>query len=436
MTKSVNVGIIGLGTVGTGVARILLDSADDLAARAGVRINLLAACDKDLTRDRGLKLPSGVLTDNLDDVLNNPQIDVICELIGGTTLAYDIVERALRAGKSVVTANKALLAERGEALVKLARDNGLALCFEPAVAGGIPLILAIRDGLVANRITALTGIVNGTCNYILSNMSHNGASYEGALAEAQQKGYAEADPTLDVSGGDSAHKLTILGRLAFQVGVRYEDVYCEGIQNIDLLDVRFGAELGYAIKLLAIGRLEDDDTVSLRVHPAFVADNSPLAHVGGPFNAVMVTGDAVGDTLYYGAGAGQMPTASAVVADIVDAALGRAQITSRQRDSFMQLPNRRLRTIDEIVTRYYLRFDVADQPGVLARIAGILGELDISISSVLQHEPTHDDHVPLIILTHKALERNMRLALSRITELDAVHGRPVSIRVTDLDGRG
>lgn len=435
MEQTVNVGIIGLGTVGTGVARILLESADDLAARTGVRINLAAACDKDLSRDRGLKLPEGLLSDNLDHVLDNPKIDIVCELVGGTTLAYDIVERALKAGKHVVTANKALLAERGEPLMELAREKGLALSFEAAVAGGIPLLLAIRDGLVANRILAVTGIVNGTCNYILSSMSQKGTSYSDALAEAQAKGYAEADPTLDVSGGDSAHKLTILGRLAFQVGVSYEDVFCEGIEKIDPLDVHFAGEMGYVIKLLAIGRLEDDDSVSLRVHPSFVSLNSQLAHVDGAFNAVMVTGDAVGDTLYYGAGAGQMPTASAIVSDVVDSALGRAQITCRRRDSFMRLPGRRLRSIDEVVTRYYLRFDVADQPGVLARIAGVLGEHEISISSVLQHEPTREARVPLIILTHRAIERNMRNALSRIRGLDSVHGDPVCIRVTDQDGQ-
>ncbi len=434
MIKTVNVGIIGLGTVGTGVARILLDSADALATRAGVSLKLIAACDKDLSRDRGLNLPAGVLTDDLEAVLGDERIDIVCELVGGTTFAYDVIERALNSGKSVVTANKALLAERGQPLVDLAHRKGLALSFEPAVAGGIPLVLAIRDGLVANRIVAITGIVNGTCNYILSNMTSSGTSYASALAEAQQKGYAEADPTLDVSGGDSAHKLTILGRLAFQVGVQYEDVFCEGIEKIDLLDIRFADELGYTIKLLAIGRLEDDETVSLRVHPSFVAKDSPLAHVGGPFNAVMVTGDAVGDTLYYGAGAGQMPTASAVVADLVDTALGRAQLTCRQREIFATLPSRRLRSIDEIRTRYYLRFDVVDQPGVLARIAGILGELDISISSVLQHEATQADHVPLIILTHVALERNMRQALERIGGLDAVHGESVCIRVADQDG--
>jgi homoserine dehydrogenase len=429
--KTVNVAMVGFGTVGSGVARILLESGDDLAARAGVRLKLKYICDVDLTRDRGVKVPAGVLTNDLERVLSDPEVTVVCELIGGTTTAYDVVERCLRAGKNVVTANKALLAERGLPLAKLAREAGRAICFEAAVAGGIPLILAVRDGLVANRITGLTGILNGTSNYILTSMTNQGTSYKKALAEAQAKGYAEADPTLDVSGGDSAHKLTVLARLAFGVPARFEDVHCEGIQKIEAADVRYAAELDYTIKLLAIGRRGADGGVSLRVHPAFVPRSNPLAHVDGAFNAIMVRGDEVGDTLYYGAGAGQRPTASAVVADLVDVALGRAGITFAERDVFSTEGQGVVQSIDDVRSRYYLRFDVADQPGVLSRIAGVLGSHNISIASVLQHEPMEATQVALMIMTHAAVERDMRVALKEFAGLGVVHNRPVCIRVLD-----
>jgi len=431
--RTVNVAIVGFGTVGSGVARILLDSGDSLAARAGVQLHLKYVCDTDLQRPRDVAVPQELLTDSLDRVLADGDVEIVCELIGGTTVAYDVVERALKAGKHVVTANKALLAERGMPLMKLARDQGLAVSFEAAVAGGIPLILAVRDGLVANRITAIAGIVNGTCNYILTRMYNEGTPYEEALRAAQAIGYAETDPTLDVSGRDSAHKLTILGRLAFSAPITFEDVYCEGIEGIQPCDVRYGDELGYIIKLLAIGQLDPSGGVNLRVHPSFVPKGNPLAYVADAYNAIMVHGNAVGDTLYYGRGAGRMPTASAVVADIVDTALGRATLTFAKRDMFGEDAARRVRPIDDIRARYYLRFDVIDEPGVLASIAGILGSHTISIASVLQHEPTDAEHVALIIMTHAALERNMRTALGDIEQLGTVRSRPVYIRVTDQE---
>jgi len=432
--RTVNVAIVGFGTVGSGVARILLESGDALAARAGVRLRLKYVCDTDLQRPRDIAVPQELLTDSLDRVLADGEVEIVCELIGGTTVAYDVVERALRAGKHVVTANKALLAERGMPLMKLAREQGVAISFEGAVAGGIPLILAVRDGLVANRITAIAGIVNGTCNYILTRMHEEGTPYAEALSAAQAIGYAEADPTLDVSGRDSAHKLVILGRLAFAVPIAFDEVYCEGIEGIDPRDVRFGDELGYIIKLLAIGQLDSSGGVNLRVHPAFVPKGNPLAYVADAYNAIMVHGDAAGDTLYYGRGAGQMPTASAVVADVVDTALGRATLTFAERDMFAEDAAHAVRPIDDVRTRSYLRFDVIDEPGVLAAIAGILGSHAISIASVLQHESTDAEHVPLIIMTHEALERDMQDALRQIEQLDAVRCRPVHIRVVDQEG--
>jgi homoserine dehydrogenase len=431
--KTVNVAIIGFGTVGSGVARILLTSGDALAARAGVRLKLKYICDVDLTRPRGVDVPREILTNSLDKVLSDSDVRIVCELVGGTTVAYDVVEKILRSGKSVVTANKALLAERGMPLVALARQMGLSVQFEAAVCGGIPLIAAVRDGLVANRITSITGILNGTSNYILTRMTREGASYGEALREAQSRGYAEADPTLDVSGGDSAHKLTILARLAFRKPVAFGDVYCEGIQGIQAADIVNGGELGYVVKLLAIGRMDGEDRVSLRVHPAFIEKRNPLAHVSDAYNAVTVRGDAVGDTLYYGLGAGQMPTASAVVADLVDTALGRAGITFAERNLFGAGEACTVLPIGDVASRYYLRFDVRDESGVLGRIASVLGAQGISIASVLQHEPTDATHVPLVIMTHAAQERDMRTALAEIEAFDSVRSVPVSIRVIDQE---
>jgi homoserine dehydrogenase len=431
--KTVNVAVVGFGTVGSGVARILLTSGEALAARAGVGLNLKYICDVDLTRSRGFDVPPGVLTNSLDTILADPAVSIVCELIGGTRVAYDVVEKTLRAGKHVVTANKALLAERGMPLMALAKEKGLAVSFEASVCGGIPLLQAIRDGLVANRISKVTGIVNGTCNYILTRMTREGMSYEDALRGAQTCGYAEADPTLDVSGGDSAHKLTILGRLAFRKPVAFGDVYCEGIQDIQAADIAYGGELGYVVKLLAIGRMDTADRVSLRVHPAFIEKRNPLAHVPDAYNAVTVHGDAVGDTLYYGLGAGQMPTASAVVADLVDTALGRSGITFAERDLFGAGQTCTMLPIGDVTCRYYLRFEVRDEPGVLGRIASVLGAHQISIASVLQHEPTDATHVPLVIMTHEAKERDMRAALAEIEGSPSVRSKPVSIRVIDQE---
>ena len=427
--KTIGVGIIGFGTVGCGVARLLLEDGERLAAATGCRPVLKYVCDIDLRRPRPVAVPNELLTDQADRVLADPDVAVVVETVGGATFAVDLMKKALAAGKDVVTANKAALAQRGPELFDAARRAGRSISFEASVAAGIPILRAIRDGLVANRLTALTGILNGTCNYILTQMSATGASYAGALAEAQARGYAEADPTLDVSGEDTRHKLAILAGLAFGAEIALDDVYVEGIAGIDPSDIAYGAQLGYVLKLLAIARYVDG-AISLRVHPTFVPAGSPMATVSGVDNAVLVTGHAVGNTFYVGPGAGMMPTASSIVADIIDAGIGRAQLTAQhmawlagRRATLPVLPLR------EIRSRYYLQFDVRDQSGVLAAIAGVLGRHEISVASVLQHEPMQPECVPLVITTHEAREGDVAAALEEIQRLPVLAGRMVRIRM-------
>ena len=429
--KTVGVAVIGFGTVGAGVVRILLEDGDRLAAATGCRLVLRAVCDSDLRRPRNVEAPPELLTDNVERIIADKDVSIAVETVGGTTFAVDLMKRLLAAGKDVVTANKAALAERGPELFAAAREAGRSISFEASVAAGIPIIRAIRDGLLANRITGVTGILNGTCNYILTRMTSTGAPYEDALREAQAKGYAEADPHLDVSGEDARHKLAILGGLAFGANVRLDDVYVEGIAGIDPQDITFGGRLGYVLKLLAIGRCADG-ALSLRVHPTFVPAASPLATVGDAYNAVLVHGHAVGDTFYYGPGAGQMPTASSIVADVVDAALGRARTTF---ENVAWLSGRGttvpVKPIQEVDTRYYLRFDVLDEPGVLASLAGILGKYRISVASVLQEESSDPASVPVVVTAHRAREGNFASAMAEIRRLPAVVGRAVGIRMLD-----
>ena len=429
--ETTGVAVIGFGTVGTGVVRLLTEDGPRLAEAIGCRLDLRHVCDIDLERPRGVTLPRPLLTDDPDACFGDPEVAIVVETVGGTTVAVDLMKRALAAGKDVVTANKAALAKRGDELFQAARAAGRSISFEASCAAGIPIIRAIRDGLVANRLTAVTGILNGTCNYILTRMSSTGAAYDDALAEAQAMGYAEADPTLDVSGEDARHKLAILAALAFATQVRLDDVYVEGIAGISPHDIIFGAQIGYVLKLLAIGR-RTDQTLSLRVHPTFVPADSPLATVSGADNAVLVTGHAVGNTFYVGPGAGEMPTASSIVADVADAALGRARLTCNHFAwPAGRCPALRVQPMDEISTRYYLRFDVLDKPRVLAGIAVALGQHDISIASVLQHEPTRPGSVPLVITTHDAREGNVAAALDEIRELPTMAGPAVRIRMLE-----
>jgi len=423
------VAVIGFGTVGCGVVRLLLEDGPRIAEATGCRLVLRHVCDLDLKRPRPVAVPKELLTDQVDSVINDPSVAVAVETVGGTTFAVDLMKRLLAAGKDVVTANKAALAKRGPELFEAARKAGRSISFEASVAAGIPIIRAIRDGLVANRITALTGILNGTCNYILTQMSSTGAAYAKALSEAQAKGYAEADPTLDVSGEDTRHKLAILAGLAFGAEVNVGDIYLEGIAGIDPDDITYGKQLGYTLKLLAVARIVDG-AMSLRVHPTFVPASSPVATVSGIDNAVLVTGHAVGDTFYVGPGAGMMPTGSSIVADIVDAAIGRARITA---GSVAWLAGRRIalpvQPMQEIRSRYYLRFVVADQPGVLAAVTGALGRNRISVASVLQYESDSPRGVPLVITTHIAREGDLAAALDEIRRLPVVSGPAVRIRM-------
>ncbi len=432
--KRIRVGLVGFGTVGTGVAKLICEEADALAAKMGVRLELGCVVDVDTTRPRPVKLPDGILTSDLNRLLSDPTISVGIELVGGTTIAKDVQLKMLRAGKDVVTANKALLATHGPELYRVARENGRCIAFEASCAGGIPIIAAIRTGLVANNITAMYGIVNGTCNYILSNMSLKGADFASALAQAQAKGFAEANPTLDISGGDTAHKLAILSSIIFGYETTLDDIFIQGIENISQEDIRYGREMGYTLKLLAIALRNGKGKISLCVHPSFISADCSMARVCGSFNAISLFGSAVGETLYYGRGAGMMPTASAIVADIVDVALGNSKQTFdhlhiRPRNETLPLIER----IAESSNRFYIRVAAQDRPGVVARLGKILGDHQISISGVLQHEGQGPNGtVPMVITTHKSQERDVAAALREMSDLDLLPGEPVCIRIVDI----
>jgi len=379
--KIVKIGLVGFGTVGSGVAKLILEDGDRIAAKTGIRPQLACVVDVDTQTQRSVNLPDGLLTDDLNRLLGDETIEIGVETIGGTDIAKEVQLALLDAGKDVVTANKALLAEHGIELYRAARKNGRCIAFEASCAGGIPIVSAIRSGLTANKIAGMYGIVNGTCNYILSNMAAKGEDFAVALAAAQEKGYAEADPALDIGGGDSAHKLAILGSIAFGYEITLDDIFVEGIESISSDDIRYGGEMGYCLKLLAIGQMDEQNRVSLRVHPSFIAKDNALARVDGPFNAVSIFGSAVGQVMFYGRGAGMMPTASAVVADIIDVAMGNSRTTFQQlalkpRTEVEPL----IKRIDEIESRFYIRIMAKDQPGVVASYGKILGDHQISIS--------------------------------------------------------
>lgn len=426
------VAIIGLGNVGQGVARLLLDHGDRTARHAGRTLWLEKAVVRDVKKARNVDLPKGLLSDNVDEVINNPEIKVVALLVGGLEPERTIMLRLLESGKDVVTANKALLAEHGPELFDRARELGRSIAFEASVAGGIPIIANISQCLSANQITALDGILNGTTNFILSKMHEEGASYPEVLKEAQRLGYAEADPTLDVDGSDAAQKLAILAHLAFGARVDWQNIPRMGIDRLDISDVRFAQEMGYRIKLLAVAELEGD-LLELHVSPTLVKRGLPLSDVSGPFNAIRVLGDAVGPVLFMGQGAGQMPTASAVVADMIDTCVGRTAITFRTLELWS---NRKAlvtpREHAQAEGRFYLRVDVEDHPGVLAQIANLLGEHKISISSVLQQEKAKDGEVvPLVVMTHHTTEGATRKACAEINKLACVRGRVARLWVRD-----
>lgn len=433
MNRTAVVALLGCGTVGAATARHLLQNREALAEKTGIDIDLRYIVDTDFDRARSLGLDEKLFESNLDTVLADPEVITVMELIGGIGIARTLTEKILSAGKRVVTANKALLAHYGPELMAVARKAGTSISFEASCGGGIPLLRAFYDGILPNRIDAFYGIVNGTCNYILTEMIQKGKSYEECLARAQADGLAEADPTLDVSGGDSSHKLAIISSLAFGRRVELEPIPVEGIDELKLFDLNFGRELGYVVKLLAIAQREEEG-LSLRVRPAFISTEHPLAWVSGPFNAVSVYGDAVGHTMYYGRGAGGSPTASAVIADLIASCIGTADITFSTLNIW---PDRteaaRQLSPEEIRGRYYVRLMVEDKPGVFARIATILGEHQISLSSVLQKEPhrIHPEAVPVVITTHRVREGDLRNALSALDALPVVLQPSVSIEIVD-----
>jgi homoserine dehydrogenase len=429
--SDVRIGLLGLGTVGAGVIKILQTRRAMLQERAGATLTLAAIADTDLTRPReGLDLQALPLVGDAARVLDDPSIHVVVELVGGLEPARTFILRALAAGKHVVTANKALLAHHGAELYEEARRRGVALAFEAAVAGGIPLIRAVKEGLVANRVLSLAGIVNGTCNYILSKMTDEGLDFSLVLKEAQAHGYAEADPTLDIEGMDSAHKLQILVALAFRTFIDLKHIHTEGITGVTAQDIDYARELGYRIKLLAIAKAADHG-VEVRVHPTMIPAASPLAAVAGVFNAIFLTGDAVGDLMFYGRGAGQLPTASAVWSDVLEIA---RRVAHGLPSLALELPSvgpqpPTLTPMEAIRCCYYLRVMAHDRPGVLSRVAGILGDNDISIASVIQKGRAIREAVPVVMLTHEARERDMRAALTAIDALPDVAASTTMIRV-------
>jgi homoserine dehydrogenase len=432
--KRVKVGLVGLGTIGCGVAKLILEEAEQIAAKTGVHLELGCVVDIDTESSRPVKLPKGILTNDINRLLNDDSIQIGVELVGGTDAAKDVQLKMLQAGKDVVTANKALIAEHGNELYEAAHKNNRCIAFEGSCAGGIPIISAIRTGLTANNITAMYGIVNGTCNYILSEMTSKDEEFSEALSQAQEKGYAEADPTLDINGNDSAHKLAILASIAFGYEISLDDIFVEGIESISKNDIRYGGEMGYILKLLAIGQKDKDGRVSLRVHPSFITKDNPLARVDGPFNAISIFGSAVGQVMYYGRGAGMMPTASAVVADIIDVAIGNSATTFRHLHLKPRSETEPL--IEEIgncVSRFYIRVLAKDQPGVVSSYSKVIGDHQISISGALQHEGTGPDNtVPVVITTHPTQEKNVTAALGELAELDVLSGKPVCIRIVDI----
>jgi homoserine dehydrogenase len=434
--KPINVGLLGIGTVGGGTWDVLNRNADEIRRRAGRAIRITHVADKAVDKARKIVGKKATVTDNAFQVVRGNEVEIVVELIGGCTVAKDLVLEAIKHGKHVVTANKALLATHGNEIFAAAQKKGVMVAFEAAVAGGIPIIKALREGLSANRIEWIAGIINGTSNFILSEMRDKGLAFEAALKEAQTRGYAEADPTFDIEGVDAAHKLTILSALAFGIPMQFKRVYREGISSLTRADIGYAEELGYRIKLLGITRRAKNG-IELRVHPTLVPARRLIANVEGVMNGILIKGDAVGPTLYYGAGAGSQPTASAVVADLVDVTRlitadpgHRVPHLAFQPD---QLSDERVLPIEEVETSYYLRMRVLDRPGVLARITRILADLKISIDAMVQKEPGEgESRVDIVMLTHRALEKNVNQAMAKIEKLPTVLGKVTRLRLESL----
>ncbi|MBY0473916.1 MAG: homoserine dehydrogenase [Nitrosomonas sp.] len=435
--KPIHIGLLGIGTVGGGTYTVLKRNQEEIARRAGREIVVKMIADKDLDKARNLADSGVIVTADAHEITKNPDIDIVVELIGGQTIAKDLILEAIANGKHVVTANKALLANHGTEIFAAARAKGVIVAFEAAVAGGIPIIKALREGLTANRITWIAGIINGTANFILSEMREKGLSFEQVLAQAQKLGYAEADPTYDIEGIDAAHKITLMSAIAFGIPVQFSKVYTEGITKLTGEDIRYAEELGYRIKLLGITKRVAKG-IELRVHPTLIPMRRLIANVEGVMNAVVVNGDAVGATLYYGAGAGAEPTASSVIADLVDVTrmqtadpMHRVPTLSFQPDSLSDTP---IIPMEEVETSYYLRLQVIDKPGVMAEITRIVAENNISISAMIQKEASSDsDKVGIIMLTHLTAEKNINAAIAHIESLPVVTSKVIRVRIEELN---
>ncbi len=433
--RPVQIGILGFGTVGSGVVKLIRDNGALLERRLGGPIAIRRIADTDLTRARNVEVDPSLLTTDAMSVLDDPAIDIVVELIGGHDAALRFCQAALTRGKHLVTANKALLATHGLELYRTAARHRVSIGFEASVCGGIPLIRAVKEGLVADRLRSITGIVNGTCNYILTKMTELKRPFAEVLAEAQAKGYAEADPSLDLDGIDAAHKLQILATLAFGAYVPFDSIFVEGIRKVDASDIEYAAELGYRVKLLAIAK-EADGELEARVHPALIPNDHLLASVGGVYNAVYVVGEAVGSLMFYGRGAGQMPTASAVVSDIVEIArtLDRDRSTTSGVVPVLSEAKAEVKDMNRVRSCYYLRIMAIDKPGVLSKVAGILGGNNISIASVIQKGRQEQSTVPIVMMTHEAVEGDMQVSLKAIDRLDVVSQETVCLRVEGVAG--
>lgn len=440
--KPIHVGLLGIGTVGGGTYAVLTRNQEEITRRAGRPIHIVAVADRNVERARELVGRDVKVTDDAFSLVKDPNIDIIVELIGGYTTALELVMLAIDNGKHVVTANKALLAVYGNEIFAAAQKKGVMVAFEAAVAGGIPIIKALREGLSANRIQWLAGIINGTTNFILSEMRDKGHSFNAVLHEAQRLGYAEADPTFDIEGIDAAHKVTLMASIAFGIPVQFDRAHVEGISRLDAIDIQYAEQLGYRIKLLGIAKRQETGPmrgVELRVHPTLIPTKRLIANVEGAMNAVLVWGDAVGATLYYGKGAGAEPTASAVIADLVDVTrLHTADKRHRvphlafQPDQLSDLP---ILPMEEVETACYLRMRALDKPGVLADVTRILADLSISIEAMIQKEPAEgEDQADVVLLTHIAREKDINAAIRRIEALSSIHGKVVRIRMEALNG--
>lgn len=423
--RKINLGLIGLGTVGTGVVKVFNKNKELIESKLGVSLEIKKIADLDITTSRGVDIDPKKLTTKAEEIISSPEIEIVISLIGGIHPEEEFILSALKNKKHVVTANKALLAKCGKEIFETAYNNGVRICFEASVGGGIPIIKSLAEGLAANRIKSIFGILNGTANFILTKMQNEKKSFKVALNQAKELGYAEANPALDIDGIDTAHKLSILSSIAFGQPIPLDKIYCEGISQIESSDIEYASEFGYCIKLLAIAK-NAENGIEVRVHPTMLPKDYLLSSVDDVFNAIYINGDSVGPTMYYGQGAGQMPTASAVWSDIMELVRGPVQGVA---NIYFEKNTKDISDIKNLWTKYYLRFSTLDQPGVLSKISGILGNLGISIASVLQKERSAGNKVPIVMLTHEAREADMQMALTEINKLDIVKDKTVLIRV-------